>query len=205
MTTPFSRTALALALALSLGCSPDREAQTYTTPKESTAPTPPMLAATPDPMRTNAADAMRNQALPADALNTHSANPTWSAPADWREQPPSAMRRATFVVSGPDGPADLAVTTFPGDVGGLLANVNRWRGQIGLPPTSEDALPQSVSTLDINGKTAHLIELTSQPNSTLAAIFSHDGNAWFFKLTGPAATVAANADAFNRFIHSIAF
>jgi cysteinyl-tRNA synthetase len=33
--------------------------------------------------------------------------------------------------------AEVAVTVFPGTVGGLTANVNRWRGQIGLPPASE--------------------------------------------------------------------
>jgi hypothetical protein len=38
------------------------------------------------------------------------------------------------MVSDPDGKAEVTVSAFPGDTGGLLANLNRWRGQIGLEP-----------------------------------------------------------------------
>ena len=62
----------------------------------------------------------------------------WSAPAAWKPKAVSSMRRGSFEVGEGTGPlADLAITVFPGDVGGDLANVNRWRGQLDLPPIAE--------------------------------------------------------------------
>ena len=53
----------------------------------------------------------------------------------------SSARYATLAITGADGAkGELAVTHFPGDVGGDLANVNRWRQQIGLEPIDEAAL-----------------------------------------------------------------
>ena len=33
--------------------------------------------------------------------------------------------------------ADVTVSIFPNDTGGVVANVNRWRTQVGLPETDE--------------------------------------------------------------------
>ena len=48
---------------------------------------------------------------------------------------------------------DISVTTFPGDVGGELMNINRWRQQIGLSPISIDSLDEHIVTKTINGMT----------------------------------------------------
>src|SRR5690349_3907522 len=73
------------------------------------------------------------QASPAPAQ----AKVVWDTPEGWRaviaDQP---MRVATFR-AGPGDGVEVSVTAFPGDVGGLLANVNRWRGQVGLAPAQE--------------------------------------------------------------------
>ena len=50
----------------------------------------------------------------------------------WVVKPPAPMRKATFGVPAGSAEADLSITAFPGDVGGELANINRWRGQVGL-------------------------------------------------------------------------
>ena len=62
---------------------------------------------------------------------------TWSAPAHWKPKSGSAMRKGSYTITGEGGEADLAISAFPGDVGGELANLNRWRGQVQLPPVSE--------------------------------------------------------------------
>src|SRR5664279_4131572 len=47
---------------------------------------------------------------------------TWQAPTEWEEQPATGPRRGSFKIHGKDGAeADLSITAFPGDVGGLLA------------------------------------------------------------------------------------
>src|SRR5829696_2512725 len=59
---------------------------------------------------------------------------SWELPEGWKlDEKPVAMRFATINIAAEPKPLQLTVTRFPGDVGGTLANVNRWRMQIGLP------------------------------------------------------------------------
>src|SRR5512146_2102542 len=75
-------------------------------------------------------------AAPAPAASA--AGLSWTAPADWQAQPSDGMRKGSYLVAGSDGAkADLSVIAFPGDVGGDLANLNRWRAQIQLPPVAQ--------------------------------------------------------------------
>jgi hypothetical protein len=80
-------------------------------------------------------------------------SPQWTLPAGWQELPGDTIRFRTL-----RGPADstgesieLAVTTLPFPGGDwdsyLLANVNRWRGQVGLEPLAPSALHQVVTSL----------------------------------------------------------
>jgi len=50
---------------------------------------------------------------------------TWTAPAHWKAKPGSAMRKGSYAIAGDGGEADLAITAFPGDVGGDLAAISR--------------------------------------------------------------------------------
>lgn len=131
----------------------------------------------------------------------------WTAPAGWQEKPAAGMRKATFVISGANGAtAELAVTAFPGDVGGDLANLNRWRGQLALPPVSEAEFAGAVTRLQVNGLGVTLADLTGggdNPQRLLGAMIPHAGATWFFKLTGPAALVAAEQPAFLSFVQTL--
>lgn len=131
----------------------------------------------------------------------------WTAPAGWQEKPGVGMRKATFVVPGANGAtAELAVTAFPGDVGGDLANLNRWRGQLALPPVTETEFAGAVTRLKVNGLAVTLADLTGggdNPQRLLGAMVPHAGATWFFKLTGPAALVAAEKPAFLSFVQTL--
>jgi hypothetical protein len=64
----------------------------------------------------------------------------YTLPAGWQEKPLSPMRLASFKAIGPNGKeADISVVSLPGIAGGLLANVNRWRGQVQLAPSERAA------------------------------------------------------------------
>ena len=71
---------------------------------------------------------------------------TWVLPEGWEEVAPTSMRQANFRVAG-DPSAECYLTLLPGGAGGVEANVNRWRGQLGLDPLSMeeiDALPREI-------------------------------------------------------------
>jgi hypothetical protein len=132
----------------------------------------------------------------------------WSAPAGWQEKPATAMRKATFVIPGAAGTtAELAVTAFPGDVGGDLANLNRWRGQLALAPIGQAEFAGAVTRLQVNGLAVTLADITGgtadNPQRLLGAMVPFGGATWFFKLTGPAALVAEQKPAFLTFVQSI--
>ena len=131
----------------------------------------------------------------------------WQAPAAWTQKPAGAMRKASYSVPGEAGESDLSVTAFPGDVGGELANVNRWRGQIALAPLSADDLDGAVTRLDQNGLKVTVVELSSKGDPTnkaiLGAIIPYSGATWFFKLSGPGTSVKAAKPAFLEFLRTV--
>lgn len=131
----------------------------------------------------------------------------WEAPAAWKSKPASAMRKGSYTVPGAGAKSDLSITAFPGDVGGELANVNRWRGQVGLPPLQAGELEASVSRFEANGLKFTIVELQPGADANapaiLGAIVPFGGSTWFFKLMGPGAAVKGSRPAFIEFLHSV--
>jgi hypothetical protein len=141
-------------------------------------------------------------------------NPQWTVPKDWQEGKASSMRRASFVAKDADGQtADIAVTVFPGDVGGLLMNINRWRGQFGLGPVAPDEISGMTSDLEVDGAKATVVDFKgenppvgkTQPQRVIVVTVPHAGNSWFFKMTGDAQLVEAQRTTFLQFVQSVKF
>ena len=152
-------------------------------------------------------------ALPPGAASD-APNPQWSVPSNWTVGSGSAMRRATFEVAGSNGQsAEVVISSFPGDVGGPLANVNRWRGQIGLGPIAPDAISGITTDLMVNGDKATVVDFTadsapqdkSPPKRMIVVTIPHAGSSWFFKITGDAPLIAAQKDTFLQFVQSVKF
>ena len=129
---------------------------------------------------------------------------SWDIPANWAEGKGSSIRLASFVVNGEDGKKlDISVTSFPGDVGGLLANVNRWVGQIGLSPVDQSSLGQYCSSITLNGQPGHLIEAFGPDQGLLAGALFLEKEAWFFKLQGDRELAESEKSNFTSFLQSI--
>jgi hypothetical protein len=130
--------------------------------------------------------------------------PKWAKlPTGWSVGPENSMRKATWIVTGPNGStAEIAVTVFPGNVGGLTANVNRWRGQVGLAPASADEIAGSAKAGKVGGIDSQRFVMTSPDGKTALDAFMtpKDGATWFFKMKGDTAAVEANAAAFATFL-----
>lgn len=130
----------------------------------------------------------------------------WKGPSHWQEKPAGGMRKGTFTIADGGATAELAITAFPGDVGGETANVNRWRNQVQLPPLSDADAAKSIQRLEANGLKIGVVELVSTgatPRRVLAAMVPHGGSTWFFKLDGPDALVAKEKPAFLEFVKTI--
>lgn len=207
---------LASATLLFTSCR-DREITAYRAPKD---PAPTVSTALPAPA-TMAAQGQLPEGHPpigqpaSDPGAMTGTVPTapggalvWTAPAHWTAKSLGSMRKGSYSLSGENGAtADLAITAFPGDTGGLFANVNRWRGQIGLPPIEASQLASNVEHLDVNEFHIDLVSCvgtaSGQPTALLGAIVPHQGETWFFKLVGPAALVEKEKTAFREFLQTI--
>jgi hypothetical protein len=136
------------------------------------------------------------------------AKPTWNVPTGWQEGELAQFLVARFVIQGGgDAVALVNVSKLDGDGGGLLPNVNRWRGQLGLGPITE-AEAAALPTFDASGVKAVMADLTgTDPKSGKSArlvgvIVPQNGQTWFYKLMGDVNVVGAQKDAFIQFVQS---
>ena len=116
------------------------------------------------------------------------------------------MRLASYEVKDDNGSKlDFSVTSFPGDVGGTLANVNRWLGQIGIDPVEESSLSKYVSPIVLDEKEAQLVVAEGDKDSLFAAILMVDDRSWFFKITGSRELARVEKPNFLNFLESVCF
>jgi len=134
--------------------------------------------------------------------------PTWTIPVGWQEGPLAQFLVAKYVIAGPDGvSAAVNVSSLAGDGGGLLANVNRWRAQLGLALAAEAGLA-NLPTIDASGGNATMIEFsgmdarTGKPAALVGVVLPLGGQTWFYKLMGDAALVAQQKNALIQFVQS---
>jgi hypothetical protein len=144
-----------------------------------------------------------------DAAANPAAKPVWEVPPGWTEAPPTQMLLAKFLLPGQGAnKAEVTVSVFPGTVGGILANVNRWRGQIGLPPTNESDLEAMTSSLDVPGGKAILVDMSGtdaksgQKARLIGAILPQGERTWFYKLMGDEQIAEREKQAFVKFVQT---
>src|SRR5688572_12059567 len=187
----FSSLPLLLALAVLNGCERDDEIRTYQAPKETA-----VAQRTAPPAATGGGDA------PAPAPDE---KPTYTVPAGWKDSGGQGMRFASFQVSPDDPTALVTVIPLGRDSGDLLANVNRWEGQLGLPPSKAEDLLKVTTQIEVNGMPVTTVGLRGEKLWTRAALVPRGERVWFFKLTGNPKTVEAQAENFDGFVKSIRF
>ena len=84
------------------------------------------------------------------------AAPTYTVPAGWVENPPRQFVPKSFTV-GPEGTPQVTVSDPIS--GTLLANVNRWRVEVGLPEVADADLTKSVTEITLGDTKAYLVDL----------------------------------------------
>ena len=106
------------------------------------------------------------------------AEPTWTLPAGWQQLPGNSMRFATIEITTDEAPLEVSVTVLPlPPQDGILTNVNRWRGQMGLSPLSRAGLAADTTSVKAGDVTATIVELVGKQSAggPMAAPFAKDG------------------------------
>ncbi|MCO6457912.1 MAG: hypothetical protein J5I93_21625 [Pirellulaceae bacterium] len=187
-----------LVLVCGVGCNRREQISSYTVPKQTTAAAAAgapqrMLAALvphantawffklmgPDQEVQPLGEPFR-QLVRSVRFDAQRGEPAWDLPAGWTARQGSELRFATIAV--PVEGKTLELTVIPlgmpdGDTPDYqLSNVNRWRGQLGLPPIAADALPDSVERLELADGEATLVELVGQAGPAMGPPFAGMGS-----------------------------
>jgi hypothetical protein len=138
-------------------------------------------------------------------------SPTYQKPAGWKVKAPTVMSVANFQVDDGAQSAEVTITPLAGQAGGLAANVNRWRAQIGLGEVSEEQILKDLRQIDASGALAKYTDLVgpdsagAQRQRILAAVIERGATTWFVKIKGNADLVGKEKPNFEAFIKSMKF
>jgi hypothetical protein len=183
---------LTIGLLLLTACE-QQVAESYTIPKEKSAVT-----------TTTQSDKPAMQVLPGMQSFADSASGiSYQTPDSWTEFPPSSIRKANFTIDNASGTAEVSITVFPGDVGGTLANINRWRQQIGLSSIDQVSLNENISSIIISNHQGYFTKLEGNTESILGGILPFHGSTWFIKMQGDILAIDEEVDTFKSFLSSI--
>jgi hypothetical protein len=147
--------------------------------------------------------------LPSTAADSTPATdkPSWNVPAGWQPGELAQFLVAKFIIGSGDATAAVNVSQLSGNGGGLLSNINRWRGQLGLTPISEADLAQ-FPVIDATGGKATVVDISgtdarsSKPAQLVGVVLPLAGQTWFYKLMGDPAVVAQQKNALIQFVQS---
>jgi hypothetical protein len=89
--------------------------------------------------------------------------PTWKAPEGWHAGPPTQFSAASYRLVEGEGALQLTVTRATGSA---LANVNRWRGQLGLPEVGADELGKVGHELKVDGTPVTRVDFSGTAGKT---------------------------------------
>jgi hypothetical protein len=221
---------VAVTIGLTAACS-DQGAVKTEAPKESATPAkaPPLMsgradgALPPGHPPLDAAATPQTGGLPPvpEGAGTGEAALAWTSPSGWiSEKPASAMRRAQYKVPGKAGDGECVVFYFgPGQGGDPMANAQRWAEMFTTADGSSAASTMKTSEIEVGGLKVFVVEVagtysggmtmtaakaTPMPGYRLLGAVAPGPDAnWYFKFTGPDATVNEQRDAFTSMVKSL--
>lgn len=131
---------------------------------------------------------------------------SWTAPSGWKEEPGNGIRLATFIPPQDAGKAEATVVALPGEAGGELANVNRWRGQIGLTPIDEARLAEARQGVKSRIGAVMVYDFTGEgakKSRLVAGLVKVGDTTWYFKLMGNEKAVGKYKPAFIKLLEGL--
>ncbi len=135
----------------------------------------------------------------------HSGSVVWQVREDWK--PEKAGQFVTAAYALPGG-GRVTVSKLGGDGGGLAANINRWRGQLGFKPLAEKEVIGQPLKIAGSDEEMRLFNLTSADSAAdaqgiLAGVLPLKTETWYFKFSGPVAVLRKTEGAFAAFLRTV--
>jgi hypothetical protein len=148
----------------------------------------------------------------------------YQVPKGWTRLPVGreSFSLAAFEVGGKDGKsAKVTISRLGSGGGGLIANIIRWREQVGhekidvrdpaVVEMAKKEIEKELLTLMVDGEKTPYVDLKNpdpkktDADRTLGVIAERGPVTWFFKMQGPAPLVEEQKAAFEAFVQSVKF
>src|SRR5205814_8449623 len=138
--------------------------------------------------------------------------PAVNTPPNWEPQAPSQMRQASFLVKGDNGAvADISLVSLGPAAGNVLENVNRWLGQLGKPPITDQKVGEIAQRLRTSLGDVTLVDLAGLPDNAdpardgriIAAMVTTANATLFFKMRGNADLTEAQKGDFIKWVAAV--
>src|SRR5207247_6136461 len=135
-----------------------------------------------------------------------------TTPPNWEPQPLSQMRQASFLVKGDNGAvADISFVSLGSAAGNVLENVNRWLGQLGQAPITEQKLGDITQRLRTSLGDVTIVDLAGLPDNAdpardgriIAATVTTADSTLFFKMRGNADLTKAQKGDFIKWVAAV--
>jgi len=135
-----------------------------------------------------------------------------ATPPNWEPQPLSQMRQASFLVKGDNGAvADVSFVSLGSAAGNVLENVNRWLGQLGQSPITEEKLGEVAQRLHTSLGDVAIVDLAGLPDNAdpardgriIAAVVTTANATLFFKMRGNADLAEAQKGDFIKWVAGV--
>ena len=194
---------LGLASALLVSCEKNSEIKVY---RVSKAPLEQSVPQQQDAMPTNTT-APRMPGVLAPEAET-----AVTTPPNWEPQPLSQMRQASFLVKGDNGAvADVSLVSLGSAAGNVLENVNRWLGQLGQPPITEEKLGEMAQRLHTSLGDVAIVDLAGLSDNAdpardgriVAGMVSTANSTLFFKMRGNSDLAEAQKADFIKWVAAV--
>jgi hypothetical protein len=130
----------------------------------------------------------------------------WKTPKGWIEKVGNSIRIGSFSLpSIKEKKAELSIIVLAGSGGGIVPNINRWRGQIGLDSLTEKEVKDSL--ISIKGNLGQYFSIYMENNEVNKAITSafimHKGKTIFIKAMGHPEVLKVQKKTFISFTKGI--
>lgn len=128
----------------------------------------------------------------------------WKVPAEWQVAENDQFSVIAWTIAGndPTSAARITLSELPGSAG-LVPQIARWRGQVGLPELDPAETMKSVETLKLGDQTGSYIELPGPRETILGLIATHKNQMWVFKYRSENSTAADAGKSFRSFCESL--
>ena len=187
------RVVVLATIALAVGCRPDDPVRRYRAPKDPTWRLVGAIIPQPHQIWSFKMTGPAPRIAPhkeeflqlIQSIRFEEEQPRWTLPSGWTQEEGTGMRLATLKFGSEKPPLELSVIGLPQDGGGLLKNVNRWRGQVGLDPIVPVMIGESTESVMAGDVESTVVDVTGPKRPTTAPIRPMRGSASPPQAAGP--------------------